>query len=283
MACSSGEGLPDKHFHILEMNEYFEEIDGDFECVGTLIVYEAEDGLHHAISNSRNFSRSNINPNLLKNDIRIPKSAYSPRFLSSFTLAPEPLQPHSYIKRPGLISYDRIYKGPQPDLIARSVLIETQVCEALKKHPHPNIATYLGCQVSEGRIIGLCFTKYDRTLMQEANPNSLAKRQSRRRRQSKKNYSQVLTDIASGIQHLHSLGWVHNDINPMNIMFDGERAVIIDFGSCRKAGQYLDDVGRTYEWYDDSTQISMFDNDLKALEEIRIWLGDDSKEFQFDE
>lgn len=72
---------PNKHFHVLEINENFEEVDGKFEYIGTLIVYEAEDGLHMlGISSDRNISRTNINPNHLKNDIRIPKSAYSPEF-----------------------------------------------------------------------------------------------------------------------------------------------------------------------------------------------------------
>lgn len=66
-------------------------------------------------------------------------------------------------------------------------------------------------------------------------------------------------------------------------MLEGDRAVIIDFGSCRKLEESLEDVGRTYEWYDEKIQESVFENDLKALEEIRIWLGDDSREFQFND
>lgn len=119
--------------------------------------------------------------------------------------------------------------------------------------------------------------------MQEVNPGSLMKRKLRSSRQVTKDYSRVLTGIKDGIKHLHSLGLVHNDINPSNIMLDGDRAIIIEFGSCRKLGQSLEGVGRTYEWYDEQVQQSSFENDLNALEEICIWLGDDSREFQFDE
>lgn len=98
-----------------------------------------------------------------------------------------------------------------------------------------------------------------------------------------KDYSGVLAGIERGIKHLHALGWVHNDINPSNIMLDGDEAVIIDFGSCRRAGESLDGAGRTYEWYDERVETALPRNDLDALEEIRIWLGDDSRPFQFAE
>ncbi|KOS36308.1 hypothetical protein ACN38_g12961 [Penicillium nordicum] len=100
-------------------------------------------------------------------------------------------------------------------------------------HPHPNIATYLGCQVSGGVITGLCLEKYPRTPTKEVNPGALMKRALRNTREARGDYSRVLTDIDSGIRYLHSLG-----------------AIIIDFGSCRKIGESLKDVGRTYEWYD---------------------------------
>ncbi|KAK0639796.1 hypothetical protein B0T16DRAFT_463433 [Cercophora newfieldiana] len=67
--------------------------------------------------------------------------------------------------------------------------------------------------------------------------------------------------IESGIEHLHSLGLVNNDINPKNVMLDGDR---------------------TYKWYDENVQLSVLKNDLDALAEIRAWLGDDSETFQFD-
>lgn len=108
-------------------------------------------------------------------------------------------------------------------------------------------------------------------------------RESRTARQTTKDYNCVLAGIESGIRHLHSLGLVHNDINPTNIMRDGDKAIIIDSGSCRAVGESLEDVGRTYEWCDEKVQHAVFENDLNALEEIRIWLGDRSQAFQFRE
>ncbi|KAK4144166.1 uncharacterized protein C8A04DRAFT_36824 [Dichotomopilus funicola] len=258
---------PTEHIDVLEMNEAFEEIDGSFQFTGTLVVYNTHNGLHHARSIPRHSSLLEIKLEHLINFIPIPISAYTPLFPSGFTRAPDLPPQKCYIKKPKLISYDRIRQGSQPNDIAESVLLEATVCELLKQHPHPNIAPYLGCQVTDGRITGLCFPRYNCTLMEERS----------------KDYSGVLAVVESGIKHLHVLGFVHNDINPSNIMLDGDKAVIIDFESCRRAGESLEDCGRTYEWYDEEVNTSLPQNDLDALEEIRIWLGVSSKPFQFAE
>lgn len=120
--------------------------------------------------------------------------------------------------------------------------------------------------------------------MQRVNPGSFMKRESRSARDETKDYSGVLEGVERGIRHLHSLRVVHNDINPSNIMLDdADVAIIIDFESCRRVGENLEGVGRTYEWYDEKIQQSLPKNDLDALEEIHIWLGDDLNVFQFDE
>lgn len=45
--------------------------------------------------------------------------------------------------------------------------------------------------------------------------------------------------IEDGIQHLHGLGLINNNLNPSNIMMDGENSVIIDFDSCKVEGAQL--------------------------------------------
>ncbi|KAK3377029.1 kinase-like domain-containing protein [Lasiosphaeria ovina] len=272
---------------VLEMNEGYEKIAGTFQFTGTLIVYRTDSGdLHHAIPEGRYSSRSEVKIEDLRHNVLITVSAYSPLFPEGFTRAPDPLPQNCHVKKPRLNSYDRIQHGPRPDEIAETVLLEAEVRELLAQHPHPNVATYLGCQVSpDGRITGLCFETYQCTLMQRVNPGSLMKRRPRSHRQRGEDYSGLLAGVESGIKHLHALGLVHNDTNPSNIMLDGSgNAVIIDFGPCRRVGESLEGVGRTYEWYDEKIETALPQNDLDALEEIRIWLGDDdSKLFQFDE
>jgi serine/threonine protein kinase len=273
----------DRHVDVLEMNEAFEEVNGLFGFAGTLVVYQADGKLYHAVSKARYSSPSEVKAEHLKDIINIPVSAYSPPASSELTRAPDPLPRDCYVKKPRLISYDRICRGPRPELIAESVLAEAKVCEQLMRHPHPNVATYLGCQVSDGRITGLCFARYQRTLMQEVNPHNLSKRRSRSARRATGNYGYIPVEIESGIKHIHSLGLVHNDINPKNVMLNGDRVVLIDFDSCRPVGDSLEGVGRTYEWYDENVQLSVPKNDFDALAEIRAWLGDDSETFRFDE
>jgi hypothetical protein len=160
---------------VLEMNESFEDVDGCFQFAGTLVVYRSGDDPHHAVSKALYLSPSEVHLESLSNDVLIPVSAYCPLFPAGFTGAPNPWPHDCHIKKRSLISYDRIRQSSQPDEIAESVLLEAQVCGLLKHHPHPNLATYLGCQVSnDGRITGLCFMRYTRSLMQEVNPGGLA-------------------------------------------------------------------------------------------------------------
>ncbi|CAG8924062.1 unnamed protein product [Penicillium salamii] len=275
--------IPNQQLELLESRETYEDSNEGLQFAGTLIVYQLNGFLYHAMLKGRYSCPSILNVEDLVNVKQIPASAYSPNFSVGFTAAPGILPNGCYVKKPGLISYDLISEGPRPKSIAEDVLKEARIYEFLIMHPHPNIATYLlvGCQVSDGAITGLCLEKYPRTLMKEVNPGALMKRALRNTREATEDYSRVLAGIDSGIRHLHSLGLVHNDINPSNIMIDGDRAIIIDFGSCRKIGESLEDVGRTYEWYDGEVQQSLPENDLKALEEIRIWLGVGSSEFQF--
>ena len=91
--------------------------------------------------------------------------------------------------------------------------------------------------------------------------------------------------IRNALQHLHNLGFVHNDINPSNIMFDDkDEPIIIDFNSCCRIGESLDNIGRTPGWYDHSVRVSLPKNDLDALDEIFEWLSDEEKrDFKFQE
>lgn len=259
-----------QELEVLERNEVYEDSDEGFQFAGTLVVYQMKGNLYHAMLKARHSPSSNINAEDLKNIIQIPRSAYSPKFSVEFTPAPQTLPNNIFIKKPQLICYDRVSQGPRPDSIAEDLLKEAVIYEFLKRHPHPNIVTYLGCQVSGDTITGLCLERYPHTLMKEVKPGSLVKRTLRSTRQATQDYGCVLADIEKGIKHLHSLGWVHNDINPSNIMIENHRAIIIDFGSCRKLGESLKDVGRTYEWYDEKVQHSLFDNDLNSLEEILL-------------
>lgn len=272
---------------MLERGESYKEINGDFKYAHTLIVYRVGDDVYHAITKSRGRFAAEVKLEELSNVVLIPTTSYCPLFPPNYTRAPDALPANCYIKRPHLLSYDRIHDTPNASSISERVLKEAEVCEILKLHPHPSIAQYLGCQVCNGRITGICFSKYSDTLMHRVNPKSRMKRAFIYDGRALKNPDDCLYGVERGLRHLHSLGLVHNDINPSNIMIDEDTdeedtPVIIDFDSCRPVGESLEGVGRTFEWYDERVQRSLPSNDLDALDEIREWLRDGgTKHFKF--
>ncbi len=95
--------------------------------------------------------------------------------------------------------------------------------------------------------------------------------------------------LESAIYHLHSLGWVHNDLNPTNVMVDGPglggvMPVPIDVGSAREVDTLLGTSRGTSGWIDSRIEdytTSKKEHDIFALEKIRVWL--DSPPFGDDE
>ncbi|KAH6974949.1 kinase-like domain-containing protein, partial [Ilyonectria sp. MPI-CAGE-AT-0026] len=125
---------------------------------------------------------------------------------------------------------------------------EVKVCELLREHAHPNIATYIGFIMQGDSIRGLCFaTLFDKDL--------------------------CLQGIESGIRHMHSLGLVHNDINPSNIMIDSaDRPVIIDFGSCKQEGEKLGVKAGTWGWSIEGAEYALRENDFFGLSGLKTYL-----------
>ena len=186
---------------------------------------------------------------------RIPVDQIWPLVDPKFTRAPDPLPPASYVKRPRLLYYGL----DDPDY-SRPILAEVEACELLRLHPHANGARYLGCIVREGRIRGLAFAKYSVTLSQMLKDGTYFDR------------SRCLRGIEAGVRHMHDLGLVHNDLNPSNIMMDGEEAVIIDFDSCKREGDELGSKAGTDGWTLDSQDYAKRENDLYSLSKIQAAL-----------
>lgn len=71
---------------------------------------------------------------------------------------------------------------------------------------------------------------------------------------------------------MHSLGYAHNDLNPMNIALDEhDQPVILDFEFCRKFGEKLMSGG-TPGWIDEDYSTSASSHDESALQKIEMWL-----------
>ncbi len=169
--------------------------------------------------------------------IPIPKEDIWPPFTDHLTLAPHPLPNDTFLKKPSLVGF-----SSESSFKLRDVLLhEAHMCEILRRHPHPNIASYLGCVRDEGLVKGLCFVRYKETL-------------SERLRDSDRplNLRSCLEGVKNGLDHLHNLGLNHNDVNPRNIMLDEEDVpIIIDFDSCQREGDLSFGIG-TLGWTDGS-------------------------------
>lgn len=273
---------PAAEMRILECSEDFGGPEDGFAFDKTVIVYELEGSVYRAFSRKQYQSTNEIELGDLYSTNKIKSTIIYPRFQDAFTKAegsPEHLST-LHLKQPSLSSYTPRY----PELIRETWVEEVKICEVLKENPHPNVAKYHGCAVSEnGMVEGIFFSKYDETLMDRVNPKHRSKTNFayERRGADQTKVDGWLKGIESGLKHLHRLGIVHNDINPSNIMFQGDTPVIIDFDSARRQGLRLDTVKRTYGWYDEKINRALPSNDLDALREIRMWLSGESSDYQF--
>lgn len=199
--------------------------------------------------------------------IPIPAHHIWPLADPTFTRAPEPLPSPCYVKRPNLIHYDA---ASNDEHYGHIILTEVEACEALRLHPHPNVAQYMGCIVNDGRIKGLCFPKYRTTLAQLLKDGTAFDK------------SRFLREIEAGVRHMHDVGLVHNDVNPANIMTDGEggAAVLIDFDSCKKEGDKLGAKAGTEEWTRDEGEYARRENDWYSVSLIAAALGIERNELE---
>lgn len=235
----------------------------------TLIKLEHNNDIFQARSTSRLMKLEEIKISDLEIESSpIPKENIYPLYPGELLVAPNPLPDDYYVKKQNLMLYDTPLALSQDKAYPGQLLLqEAKLCEILSRHPHPNIATYRGCVVEEGRITGLCFTKYRQTLSKRADDNSRPL-----------NNEACLRGIEAGIRHLHSLGFVHNDINIYNVMFlaDNDVPIIIDFDSCWKEGEDRGMKGATYMWTDGEYDYkrSVRENDFSGLRRIRHYLDD---------
>lgn len=156
----------------------------------------------------------------------IPVEHIWPPLEDGLSICDEPEKPNVYIKRPRLTGYDGSAS------LSSFLLQEARICEILLRNEHPNIARYLGCVTNDGRVTGLCFEKYSETLAKRLEDGRSVDQES------------CFQQICAGIDHLHSLNLVHNDIHSGNIMSldnEGGSFVIIDFDSCAVKGCPLPD------------------------------------------
>jgi len=270
----------------INARQCFDLVDGNLKFIYSRVLYRQDGIFFCAKSPNRNVDRGICADLDGLEDVKpVPPEAYRPIApLDCTTVVLQDDHSNLYVKHTNLMAFD----GPAD--LSDLVLKELGACEVIRKHPpHPNVAVYHGCLVSDGRVTGLCFTKYPETLMSKLNPACLNKSAfilSRDRSVARKKAAmRYLPGIEAGIRHLHSLGLVHNDVNPANVMITEEDTpVIVDFDSSSPPGTSLDKTKRTHGWFCRDVCVSQERNDLDALAELRVWLaGSSPDEFQFKE
>lgn len=144
-------------------------------------------------------------------------------------------------------------------------MAEIETLHVLQGNQHPNIIEFLGCVVQNGRITGSKLRRHPVTLMARMESDEW----------SKKPFDEegCFRGIAHGIDHLHSLGFAHNDINPANIVLDiNDKPIIIDFGSSMKFGEELQEHG-TPGWNEGFEDVSSLKNDEIGMHKLSEFLG----------
>lgn len=196
---------------------------------------------------------------------RIPDEEVYPNIPSQppLTIAPDNIDQPTYIKRPGLNSFEDMRGTP---FVPKAILQETLIMEQISKTAHPNIIHYYGCRTRRGRICAIVLEELEQTLSQFISTTEF----------DTLDKTKFADGVESAIEYLHSLGLAHNDLNPDNIMVrrgnnDEIQPVLIDFGSCQPYGKPLDSLG-TVGWYDKPFFHSELEHDTFGLAKLRKWL-----------
>lgn len=243
---------------IHQRGQAYSEKDGCLEFDFTKLILRSEiQEYFYAITKDRIGQHSTVDLSRLELT-PIPIEEICPRFSEHFTEAPKSSTFELYIKKANLLDYG---DSPASDRISDQVLHEVKICEILRANPHSNMAAYMGCVVTAGRIRGLCFKKYLMTLAE------------RKRAKKPLDTAAFLQGINSGIRHLHALGLVHNDINPTNIMFDeDDHPIIIDFDTCYYHNQKLGPKAGTFGWSEGSQEVARYENDLSGVSRLQEYI-----------
>ncbi|KAL2796257.1 kinase-like domain-containing protein [Aspergillus keveii] len=153
------------------------------------------------------------------------------------------------------------------EFLAETLIMETLAGPNAQVPPHPNIIRYHGCRVHRGYITGIVLERLEYTLYKYVSQPGF-------RTLDKKAF---IAKLRSAVDHVHSLGLAHNDINPSNIMVreiaDGQQPepVLIDFGSRGPFGCEVWSQG-TPGWYQDEFSTSEKKLDLYSLAKVEKWL-----------
>ncbi|KAK0445525.1 hypothetical protein EV421DRAFT_2034543 [Armillaria borealis] len=184
-----------------------------------------------------------------------------PPDLTDSIRAPDPLPEDTFVKTINFLSYDPDKPGAEP--LGEILIQKLRVYEDLRRHPHPNICEYQGYVVDEsGRVSGLCLKKYQCNLSV-----AIWKKMDI-------DFDVLMKDYKNAVDHLHNLGWIHNDISGGNLMIDANlRGVLVDFGACTREGAPIH-IGTPLWAKADIWHIAEKENDYYGLQHAELFIRD---------
>ncbi|KAI0089938.1 hypothetical protein BDY19DRAFT_93568 [Irpex rosettiformis] len=181
-------------------------------------------------------------------------------WLDTYHEAPQPLPPDAFVKSNSVIRLT----PDDPTLLSQLMRREIQVYMTISHSPpHPNICPFYGCVRDGNRATGLVLKKILHELPdkwcyvepQRATPKLV-----------------ILKGVKRGLDHLHNLGIIHNDINKANILLDDNLCpVIVDFNTALSEGEARGEHQGTPGWFR-KNRVSRKENDTFALGLLAKWL-----------
>lgn len=247
---------PPEDVECLECCDSLQIVDGGFEFVHAEVIFKRDNKLYQGFCDHVLRCQPPESYDMLRDVSLIPQTIfplYEPDLFGD--IIPVPVASTCYVKRPSLIS-----SNFHDDSVARLIRSEAALFQKLHEHPHPGIAEWLGCVVEENRFRGFVLRKYVETLRKRVE------------REAEIDSEQVMRAIEGAIDHLHSLGVAHNDVNPFNIMLDSDGlAILIDFDSTVPFGEKMDKPG-TVGWNRGHQSLSDRLNDTNALKQLQEYL-----------
>ncbi|EME45929.1 hypothetical protein DOTSEDRAFT_51542 [Dothistroma septosporum NZE10] len=216
---------------------------------------------------AHNIRKYDLTDQALQANLRkIPDQHVFPKVTQEITLLPQQSDVTKlFLKRPQIHCLLEEFGG---SIVPQMLFEEVQVLEILARHPHPNIVPYHGCVVKRGYITGIALTRYRKFLEHRFCDDDDDDDDDA----SDLDLGRFECQCRDAIDHIHSLGLAHNDLNPSNIALDDhDNPVILDWGSCKEFGGLLLSAG-TPGWIEDDYDVSKKDHDLSALGRIMAWM-----------
>lgn len=106
--------------------------------------------------------------------------------------------------------------------MSNNMKVEGRVLRALYNDPHPNLTSYKGCLVGNIYVIGFYLKNYSKNLhVKPQNGTAID--------MDTPTVTKIVDQVRSGLHHLQTLGFYHNDVRMYNVMLDGDHIVLIDY------------------------------------------------------